>query len=293
MRLLRPLIDTTGQSTVAEEEELDDGASSDSSVSDDEDENGETYFERKSDVLDYFVEGKTVKDVRAEKLVPIYKLLPGFRDQGTSLVMQGGKVMVGTDASARKLERQTLGVNQLVFGLLKYRQLIDNEYPARGKDIDRHIANIINVSVCYSGEAFFFYHNYVWSHFFGAAIRQWGGNWFTIDPTALHAAIARANTAHNYCDHCSLWLHDGGSCPFQLKEPSPRGDASRGNAGRSGGTGTHRQQPAGPTPCGYFNSSVGCTTRSGKCRFPHICSFCKSPDHGVNACDSAPSYMKL
>ena len=68
-----------------------------------------------AECLKYHVDPNVVMDVLTDKYVPIYKILPGFRDEGSQIVLLGNQLVAGGDASSRRLDKQPLTVNQLVF----------------------------------------------------------------------------------------------------------------------------------------------------------------------------------
>ena len=87
------------------------------------------------------------------KYVPIYKLLPGYQVKGSSIGLENGKMVLNESSQTRKLDRQTLSVNQLNFGLMKYKSVVASAYPEMAADLDRHMSNILNISILYSGNA--------------------------------------------------------------------------------------------------------------------------------------------
>ena len=170
--------------------------------------------------LQYHVDRAVLNDLLGDRYVPIFKLLPGYRNEGGSLSVINGQ-LVTAGGENTKLERQTLTVNQLVFGLMKYKSVVSNARPdcGVGGDIDNHITNILEISMKYSSLSYFLYHRFVWTHFFGKAFRSWGGNWVTVDAQALHAAIS--GVAGNSCADCGSYYHEAKVCPFTLRKEQP------------------------------------------------------------------------
>ena len=218
-----------------------------------------------------------VRDILSDKYVPIYKMLPGFRDEGTNIVLMGNQLVAGGDPASRRLDKQTLTVNQLVFGLLRYKEIVREANPLGGApyDIDRHIANIIQVSMKYSGMAYFLYHVHIWTHFFGKANRSWGSNWVQLDPAALHSAISGAGVSSNSCAECLSFYHVESVCPFTVRKGADRqGSQSAGNV------------------CSFFNNTSGCKLGEA-CRYSHVCSVCRVASHSAVNCKKRPAWSKL
>ena len=239
--------------------------------------------------LSYTVASSVEASVLAGRFVPVYKLLAGYRPVSAPILncINGSAEIRMTEGNDnRRLERQILDLGQLIIGLQKYKFMISNVYPERTGDLDRHISNVVYISVTYTGNAYFIYHSYVWSTLFGSSARFWGKNWFTLDSAALHAAIARAH-APVACDLCPSWSHAQEKCPFTERDivaPATRTparmDALLVPSQRKG------------KMCEFFNSKQGCRM-ANRCNFAHVCSFCESKLHAINSCHDAPARLKV
>ena len=246
---------------------------------------GVTHESKFSNVFEYFIDTKTLNAVHNDKPVPLIKLLPGFTDSGKLLTIEGGALRMIDDSSSKKLEKQVMPLNQLLFALFKFKQL-SRHNSAKAGDVARHIHNIIQISILYSGDIYFFYHGHVWSKFFGQAVKVWGGNWVDLDPLALNAATIRAGQVNqanhvNFCERCNSYTHATAVCPFTVREV---------NYGRVASNFSSVQGPGNGKPisrytkgaCRYFNSSGKCVVNA--CQFKHVCASCASSKHGSTNC---------
>ena len=99
---------------------------------------------------------KTTDAVHTDKLVALVKLLPGYREP-TYITMGEGGILTTSNDTERKFEKQTMPLNQLLFALGKYKQLAGEAgNDAKADDIDRHMQNIINVSITHTDYVYFF-----------------------------------------------------------------------------------------------------------------------------------------
>ncbi len=259
-------------------------------VSDDEDhpllldDEDEVYEQRlPSECLNYHIDERVERDVLAEKMVPIFKLMRGYRPTGQNVSLSSGRLVASDDTFDRRLAKQCLPIEQLVFGLKRYAEIVA-AFPERVADIERHINNVLDISIRYGGRAFFHYHTYVWERFFRSGLKVWGENWVTLCPTALSAAVNREGSQAAHCNHCASWDHSSRGCPFQVRDtgiqviptplpttpnptrqPKVRGDVSVPN------------RPVGT--CRLFNTRArGCDYPA--CKFIHECDVCRSTEHG-------------
>ena len=264
--------------------------------SDDEEAGREPAYTTECESLDYGLDTKVIKDVLGEKNVPVYKLLPGYESQTREVRVNNAAITFGDDPMSRKLSKQVLSINQLVFGLMKYKKIV-TLFPNRVADIDRHIAHVLTISSSHRGNAYFFYHQHVWSHFFGASHRTWGFNWLVPDAAGMSVAQSRASGdagSRSYCSHCDASDHDFSNCPFVHRHtegnqrhalPSRRIDLTSATSRRAaGGTqGGSAGKPAARATCNFFNRS-GCGSAPEVCKFSHECARCRSQEHGAKDC---------
>ena len=166
---------------------------------------------------------KTTDAVNSDKLVALVKLLPGYREPTYVTMGEGGILTTSTDTE-RKLEKQTMPLNQLLFALGKYKHISEEAgNHAKVGDIDRHMQNIINVSITHTDYVYFFYHTHVWQSFFANSSKVWGANFFEINDRALSAALfgagptGRPNRA-NICNNCGTYTHSTEQCPFEPRD---------------------------------------------------------------------------
>ena len=159
-------------------------------------------------------------------------------------------------------------------------------FPERIADIERHITNVLSISIRFGGKAFFYYHDHVWDRFFRGGAKVWGNNFITICPNAQIAATAVTSAQPLRCDHCVTWDHPPEKCPFRWREEG---------AGRSRRPAPQQQtqqlqQQRGPSSilCKFFNSSRGCNRGEG-CfhKKGHFCATCSAKDHGATSCTQA------
>eukprot|EP00111_Clytia_hemisphaerica_P017940 TCONS_00053087-protein len=153
------------------------------------------------------------------KYVPLYKLLPGFdsRGQETASVLSeaGGLIQlnVGDGNKERRLGKQKLDLCQMILALLKFKELISEDFPSRARDIDMYLANVVMIANKYGGLAYWYYHLYFWDKAAELSDRGEELNWCALDAEALHAAVAN-NAPANFCDNCQTWYHHTSKCPF-------------------------------------------------------------------------------
>ena len=262
-----------------------------------------------ANVYNYYVDKKTTDAVHADKLVALVKLLPGYREP-TYITMGEGGILTTSNDTERKLEKQTMPLNQLLFALGKYKQLageVGND--AKADDIDRHMQNIINVSITHTDYVYFFYHTHVWQSFFANSVKVWGANFFELNDRALSAALFGAGPSGrpsraNLCERCGTYTHSTDHCPFEAREevgyqaqkrPSVaswnqkdgwnqkdtwlgQAKTSKGKAAPFKGTGMGEQFRV----CTFFQSMSGCKNR--KCTWKHVCRNCGGTNHGELGC---------
>ena len=240
--------------------------------------------------LAYSVPPSVVKKVLSAEYVAIFKLLPGYMSsvqQPNATLFDNCNVLLssGSADKEKRLDRQAMDIGQLVFGLMKFRDIVETLYPERGAQVGMYICNIVNLSVRYTGNVFFTYHQYLWEEMFSGYGGFESRNWSVIDSEALHAAISRAQLSANHCTLCPSWDHAEIACPFNVRDqfPTPR-SPPKGQAQLAAATGKIRY-------CEFFNYSTGCAR--ARCKFPHVCSHCGSSTHGINACRSAPASAKV
>ena len=233
----------------------------------------------KAKCMEYHVEQCIINEILADKYVPLFKLLKGYKQLHMGAAINDGQLIFTEGRANKKLESQSLPLDLLLLAMLKYIEIVKPCNAAKAADIYRHMNNVIYISAVYDNDAFFTYHNYVWSHFFGQNCIVWGGNFRDIDTSGLHASFGR--TALSYCEHCANWLHKSNDCPFQVRNIA--GDGRR----------------VGPQPrqyhhhyCKYFNFPSGCSAakKGLNCTHPHVCAFC-GKDHSVVRCISAPKHF--
>ena len=185
-------------------------------------------------------------------------------------------------------------LNQLLFALGKYKSLSEEAGNiAKAEDVDRHIQNIVNVSITHTDYVYFFYHTYVWQSFFANSVKVWGSNFFELNDRALSAALfgagpgGRPNRA-NMCEHCGTYTHSTEHCPFEPREevrtqiqerPSSSGwkpPSSQGKPLKVTGMADEF------IVCKYFQRKSGCTLR--KCKYKHVCRNCGGTNHNELGC---------
>jgi hypothetical protein len=272
----------------------------------------------KSYAMAFNVNQKVRLEVLKGEYVPLFKLLPGYRSTAAGLLVAVDKHYhaVGADDREDKLGRKSLSLNMTLLALLKYKDIVQDLYPLRAAAISSHMMNIIDISIKYSNDTYYLYHDYVWnSHFEGGCVDQvWESKWLAVDQQALAAATTHAHTYPNSCSRCQSgrWSHATEACPFSLDEQSPHAHHIHHHNNpthqkinlsntQSLATPPVRPRPGGvPNPssaggkktitCTFYNSANGCIKQD--CKFPHICAYCQSSSHSVDACSGAPRHMK-
>ena len=256
-----------------------------------------------ANVYNYYVDKKTTDAVHADKLVALVKLLPGYREP-TYITMGEGGVLTTSNDTERKLEKQTMPLNQLLFALGKYRQLAGEAgNDAKADDIDRHMQNIINVSITHTDYVYFFYHTHVWQSFFANSVKVWGANFFELNDRALSAALFGAGPSGrpgraNLCDRCGTYTHSTDHCPFEAREEvgyqaQQRSSVTGGNQKNrwlgQANTSKGKNAPFKVTGmrdefkvCNFFQGRLGCNNR--KCIYKHVCRNCGGTNHGELGC---------
>ena len=257
---------------------------------------------------------KTTDAVNSDKLVALVKLLPGYREPTYVTMGEGGILTTSTDTE-RKLEKQTMPLNQLLFALGKYKQLAEEAgNHAKVGDIDRHMQNIINISITHTDYVHFFTTPTCGRVSLQIHLRFEG-------PTSLRLTIARPTgrpNRANICNHCGTYTHSTEQCPFEPREevgsrfqgkPSSSGwnqgnTGFRGNAGFRGNTGFQGKPSSsgwnqgntvkpsnsrGKAPfkvagtdnwfvvCRYFQTAPGCKVIG--CEYKHVCMNCGGNNH--------------
>ena len=228
------------------------------------------------------------------KYVPLYKLLPGFETMGQDsacVMSENGliRLNIGDGNRERRLSKQTLDLPQMVLALMKFKELVSDDFPERVIEIDTYIANIALVACKYGGLSYWYYHAYFWDKAAEASDRGEKLNWHALDAEALHAAVA--GSPPNYCDNCQSWTHHSTQCPFSLRQESqPEYGMPRNGAGKSPSISSCitkdrvRAFYKGKEICNQFNYSVCSKSRNPPCEFLHMCRFCNSYDHSIRKC---------
>ena len=207
------------------------------------------------------------------------------------------RLNVGDRNKERRLGKQTLDLPQMLLALMKFKDLISNDFPKRVGDIDTYMANIVMIASKYNGLAYWYYHIYFWDRAAEFSERGEKLNWSALDGEALHAAIANGSPA-NYCDQCQSWCHHPTQCPFSLRQGSSiqvnnmhsfsGGGKSSVTSGSSLSLDKDRARAfyKGKEICNKFNYSS--CPKKNQCAFLHICRFCNRHEHPVRRCPDAP-----
>ena len=155
------------------------------------------------------------------KLLLLLLLLPRFEVKSqelSQLANEDGTVRlkVANGHKDQRLGKQTLDLTQMVLALLKFKDIISQDFPERVKEIDMYIRNIVMIKNKYTGLAYGFYHLYFRDKATQLSERGEVLDWFVLDMESLHVAIV-SNTSANVCEHCQSWYHSSSKCPFNLR----------------------------------------------------------------------------
>ena len=233
-----------------------------------------------SECINYCIDEKVEKLVLTGKRVPIFKLLQGY--EYPEMKCHSSNSESYDRAYDKKLEKQVMTIDQLIFGLKKYCEII-NMYPDRVADVERHITNVLCVSIQLGGKAAFFYHHHVWDRFFKGGRKVWGDNFMSICPDAKMSAATAASVKALWCEFCVTWDHLPEKCTNRLRDNGSSTSRCRVHDQQQQQQQSSASASAQKQSCVFFNHAQGCKFGTS-CRSQHTCSKCSAKDHGATNC---------
>jgi hypothetical protein len=240
------------------------------------------------------VSPSTRKDIIAGRDINLAALLiPGYNtDESSSRhLVKGSEIIPLKPLTDSRLTR-SLTLSEFLKAFSVYKNIMTEVYPVRRAELDTYQNDIIDMATRFPA-AFYEYHKAFSAR---AAAMLTNNNikidWATRDTTLFCSIFAgqRANT----CTVCNSLTHTATFCSqtsqsaghktgFNSPQLNTNVDRARP---RSDIWGRQRIVYQGREICNNFNATTGCAKAS--CRFSHVCSRCKSPNHPVPLCKTAP-----
>lgn len=230
------------------------------------------------------------RDIIAGKDVNLAALLiPGYNtdDSSSRHLVRGSEIVPLKPLTDSRLTR-TLTLPEFLKAFSVYKNVMTGVYPVRRAELDTYQNDIIDMATRFPA-AFYEYHKAFSAR---AAAMLTNNNikidWATRDTTLFCSIFAgqRANT----CTVCNSLTHTATFCSqtFQsqghktvFNSPQHNSNVDRARP-HSDMWGRQRVVYQGKEICNNFNATAGCNKTS--CRFCHICSCCKSPNHPGHLC---------